>query len=98
MALINFYLTFILLQIKIQYIDLQYIVNCLLNSIYPAIDIFRSGTRREELLVSEEEREKVVLLRRHLTNMSPFEAMEFILDKIKGTRDNLDFLVSMNKR
>jgi transcription termination factor Rho len=66
--------------------------------IYPAIDIFRSGTRREELLVSEEEREKVVLLRRHLTNMSPFEAMEFILDKIKGTRDNLDFLVSMNKR
>ena len=66
--------------------------------IYPAIDIFRSGTRREELLVSEEEREKVVLLRRHLTNMSPFEAMEFILDKIKGTRDNLDCLVSMNKR
>ena len=66
--------------------------------IYPAIDIFRSGTRREELLVSEEEREKVVLLRRHLTNMNPFEAMEFILDKIKGTRDNLDFLVSMNKR
>ncbi len=66
--------------------------------IYPAIDIFRSGTRREELLVSEEEREKVVLLRRHLTNMSPFEAMEFILDKVKGTRDNLDFLVSMNKR
>ncbi|MEC8140818.1 MAG: transcription termination factor Rho [Bacteroidota bacterium] len=65
--------------------------------IYPAIDIFRSGTRREELLVSDEEREKVVLLRRHLTNMSPFEAMEFILDKIKGTRDNLDFLVSMNK-
>lgn len=66
--------------------------------IYPAIDIFRSGTRREELLVSEEEREKVVLLRRHLTNMNPFEAMEFILDKIKGTLDNLDFLVSMNKR
>lgn len=66
--------------------------------IYPAIDIFRSGTRREELLVSEAEREKVVLLRRYLTNMNPFEAMEFILDKIKGTRDNMDFLVSMNKR
>ncbi|MEX2605419.1 MAG: transcription termination factor Rho [Gracilimonas sp.] len=65
--------------------------------LYPAIDIFRSGTRREELLVSEEEREKVVLLRRYLTNMSPFEAMEFLLDKIKGTKNNEEFLISMNK-
>lgn len=65
--------------------------------LYPAIDIFRSGTRREELLVTDAEREKVVLLRRYLTNMSPFEAMEFLLDKIKGTRDNEEFLISMNK-
>lgn len=65
--------------------------------LYPAIDIFRSGTRREELLVSEAEREKVVLLRRYLTNMNAFEAMEFLLDKIKGTRDNEEFLISMNK-
>ncbi|MDR9415858.1 MAG: transcription termination factor Rho [Gracilimonas sp.] len=65
--------------------------------LYPAIDIFRSGTRREELLVSEEEREKVVLLRRYLTNMNPYEAMDFLLDKIKGTKNNEEFLISMNK-
>ncbi len=64
---------------------------------YPAIDIFRSGTRREELLVSEQEREKVVLLRRYLTNMNAFEAMEFLLKQIKGTKNNEEFLISMNK-
>ncbi len=64
---------------------------------YPAIDIFRSGTRREELLVSEQEREKVVLLRRYLTNMNAFEAMEFLLKQIKGTKTNEEFLISMNK-
>lgn len=65
--------------------------------LYPALDIFRSGTRREELLVSDEEREKVVLLRRYMANMNPFEAMEFLLDKIKGTKNNEEFLISMNK-
>ena len=65
--------------------------------IYPAIDVFRSGTRREELLVSDEEREKVVLLRRYMTNMNSFEAAEFLLDKIKGTKNNEEFLISMNK-
>lgn len=65
--------------------------------LYPAIDIFRSGTRREELLVSEAEREKVVLLRRYLTNMSPYEAMDFLKEKIKGTKNNEEFLISMNK-
>jgi len=65
--------------------------------IYPAIDVFRSGTRREELLVSDAEREKVVLLRRYMTNMNSFEAAEFLLEKIKGTRNNEDFLISMNK-
>ncbi len=65
--------------------------------IYPAIDVFRSGTRREELLVGEAEREKVVLLRRYMTNMNSFEAAEFLLEKIKGTRSNEEFLISMNK-
>ncbi len=65
--------------------------------IYPAIDVFRSGTRREELLVSDAEREKVVLLRRYMTNMNSFEAAEFLLDKIKGTKNNEEFLISMNK-
>ncbi len=65
--------------------------------LYPAIDVFRSGTRREELLVSEEEREKVVLLRRYMTQMNAFEAMEFLLKQIKGTKTNEEFLISMNK-
>ena len=43
------------------------------------------------------EREKVVLLRRYLTAMSPLEAMEFVLDKMKGTRGNMEFLLSMNQ-
>lgn len=65
--------------------------------IFPAIDVFRSGTRREELLVGDAEREKVVLLRRYMTNMNSFEAAEFLLDKIKGTKNNEEFLISMNK-
>jgi len=65
--------------------------------IYPAIDVFKSGTRREELIVPESEREKVVLLRRYLNRMNSFEAMEFVLDKMKGTEDNEEFLLSMNK-
>lgn len=65
--------------------------------IFPAIDVFKSGTRREELIVSDEEREKVVLLRRYLNNHNASEAMEFLLDKMKGTKSNEDFLISMNK-
>jgi len=65
--------------------------------IYPAIDVFKSGTRREELIVPEAEHEKVVLLRRYLNRMNAFEAMEFVLDKMKGTDDNEEFLLSMNK-
>ena len=65
--------------------------------IFPAIDVFKSGTRREELIVSEEEREKVVLLRRYLNKHNAFEAMEFLLDKMKGTKSNKEFLLAMNK-
>ncbi len=65
--------------------------------IFPAIDLFKSGTRKEELLVPEAEREKVVLLRRFLSTMNPMEAMEFMLDKIRGTKNNEAFLVSMNQ-
>ncbi len=65
--------------------------------IFPAIDVFKSGTRREELIVPDEEREKVVLLRRYLNQHNAYEAMEFLLDKMKGTRNNEEFLISMNK-
>jgi len=66
--------------------------------IFPAIDVFKSGTRREELIVPDAEREKVVLLRRYLNRMNGFEAMEFLLDKMKGTKNNEEFLISMNKQ
>lgn len=65
--------------------------------IFPAIDIFRSGTRREDLIVPESEREKVNLLRRFLNKMTPMEAMDFLLSKMKGTRSNEEFLISMNQ-
>ena len=65
--------------------------------VYPAMDIFKSGTRREELIVPESERSKVILLRRYLNSMNGYEAMEFVLDRMKGTRNNEEFLVSMNR-
>jgi len=65
--------------------------------VFPAVDVFKSGTRKEELIVGEAEREKVILLRRYLTAMTPLEAMEFVLDKKNGTRSNTEFLISMNQ-
>jgi len=64
---------------------------------FPAIDILRSGTRREELLLTKEELNKVWILRRFLSNMNAVDAMEFLLDKMKGTKDNITFLENMAK-
>ena len=64
--------------------------------IYPAIDVNRSGTRREDLLMKEDELAKVWILRKILSDFSPIEAMNFLLDKIRGTRNNKDFLNNMN--
>ncbi|PLX69221.1 MAG: transcription termination factor Rho [Denitrovibrio sp.] len=64
---------------------------------FPAIDINRSGTRREELLLTKDELNKVWILRRFLSNMNSVDAMEFLLDKMKGTKSNTEFLESMAK-
>ncbi len=64
--------------------------------IYPAIDVNRSGTRKEELLLSEEELNRVWILRNFLSDYDSIEAMQFLLGKMKGTRNNREFLVSMN--
>jgi transcription termination factor Rho len=64
---------------------------------FPAIDINRSGTRREELLLSNEELNKVWILRRFLSSMNSVDSMEFLLDKMKGTKNNTGFLESMGK-
>jgi transcription termination factor Rho len=64
--------------------------------IFPAIDVNRSGTRREDLLMKEDELQKIWILRKILSDFSPVEAMEFLLDKIRGTKNNKDFLNNMN--
>ncbi|GAB6282499.1 MAG: transcription termination factor Rho [Ignavibacterium sp.] len=64
--------------------------------IFPAIDVNKSGTRKEELLMREDELNKVWILRKILSELSPVDAMEFLIDKMKGTRNNKEFLISMN--
>ncbi|MEM9388911.1 MAG: transcription termination factor Rho [Bacteroidota bacterium] len=64
--------------------------------VYPAIDVPASGTRREDLLLTEEELQRVWILRKYMSDMNSIEAMEFLLSKMKGTRNNQEFLISMN--
>ncbi|MBV2246927.1 MAG: transcription termination factor Rho [Lentimicrobium sp.] len=64
--------------------------------IYPAIDIVASSTRREDLLLDKETMQRIWILRNHLADMNPLEAMEFLKDKMKFTQNNEEFLVSMN--
>jgi len=64
--------------------------------IFPAIDIARSGTRKEDLLMKPEELNRVWILRKLMSAMNPVDAMEFFLDKMKGTRSNAEFFDSMN--
>jgi len=64
--------------------------------IYPAIDLTSSSTRRDDLLLSENVIKRMWVLRKYLADMNPVEAMEFINDRIKQSRNNEEFLVSMN--
>jgi transcription termination factor Rho len=64
--------------------------------IFPAIDVNKSGTRREELLMKEDDLQKVWILRKILSDFAPVEAMDFLLDKIRGTKNNKEFLNNMN--
>ncbi len=64
--------------------------------IFPAIDIKKSGTRKEELLLDEQTLNRVWIIRKLLASLNPSDALEFLLDKMQGTRDNKDFLESMN--
>ena len=64
--------------------------------IFPALDINRSGTRKEELLLPREVLNRVWILRKLLSQLNTVEAMEFLIDKIHGTKDNQEFLDSMN--
>jgi transcription termination factor Rho len=64
--------------------------------LFPAIDINKSGTRKEELLLSTEILNRVWILRKLLSSLNPVDAIEFLLEKMNGTKDNQDFLNSMN--
>jgi transcription termination factor Rho len=63
--------------------------------VYPAIDIDRSGTRREELLLHREELAKVWLLRKAMSGMNPIEKMETVLEQMKRAKSNAEFLLSL---
>ncbi len=65
--------------------------------IFPAIDITRSGTRKEELLIDHNNLQKIWLLRKILSDMSPVDAMTFLLDKLKKTKNNKEFIEMMNR-
>ena len=66
------------------------------DSIFPAIDLVSSGTRREDLLMDRQSLQRTWILRKHLADMNPLEAMEFLRDRMNNTRDNDEFLISMN--
>jgi transcription termination factor Rho len=65
--------------------------------IFPSIDINRSGTRKEELLLAPEDLNRIWILRKLLSPLSPVDSMEFLLEKLKDTKNNADFLAAMNR-
>jgi transcription termination factor Rho len=66
--------------------------------VWPAVDISRSGTRREELLLNEEELKLSWILRRTLNDMAPVDAMEFLVERLRKTQTNAEFLELLNKQ
>ena len=65
--------------------------------VFPAIDINKSGTRKEELLIAREDLNRIWILRKVLSQLSVVEAMEFLLDKMRGTQSNKEFLESLSQ-
>ena len=64
--------------------------------IFPAIDLTSSSTRRDDLLLDKDTLQRMWIMRKYLSDMNPIEAMEFINDRFKKTRNNEEFLISMN--
>ncbi|MCO5232565.1 MAG: transcription termination factor Rho [Chitinophagales bacterium] len=65
--------------------------------IFPAVDVVASSTRRDDLLLKKEVQQKTWILRNHLADMNPDEAIQFVLNQMRGTRSNEEFLITMNK-
>ncbi len=77
--------------------ELQLDRNIANRRIFPAVDLVKSSTRRDDLLHDEATQQRMWVLRKYLADMNPIEAMEFLSDRINGTRNNEEFLLSMNK-
>ena len=65
--------------------------------VFPAIDIIKSGTRKEELLHTKDDLNRIWVLRKVLNPLSPVEAMELLIDKLNKTKSNAEFLAAMQK-
>jgi transcription termination factor Rho len=76
--------------------ELQLDRNLSNKRIFPAVNINASGTRREDLLLSENMLNKIWILRKYLSDMNPVEAMEFMVDRLSKTRSNEEFVITMN--
>ena len=64
--------------------------------VYPALDLYKSGTRKEELILTEFELHRLWILRKLLSEMNVIEQMEFLTEKMRRTKSNKDFLESMS--
>ncbi|MDP2929750.1 MAG: transcription termination factor Rho [Candidatus Omnitrophota bacterium] len=78
--------------------EIQLDRNLFQKRIYPAIDIKRSNTRREELLISDDELKKIWLMRKVLNELNSDEAMQLLIEKLSKTKSNAEFLMSMNQK
>jgi len=65
--------------------------------LYPAVDLVKSGTRREELLLTKEEVNRMFVLRKFLKNMSPVQGIEMLRTKMQASKNNADFLKMMSR-
>ena len=65
--------------------------------VFPAINVDKSGTRKEELLLHPDELSKIWILRRAITGVQPVEAMELVINRLKKTKSNAEFLMSLNE-
>ncbi|MCK5816332.1 MAG: transcription termination factor Rho [Flavobacteriaceae bacterium] len=77
--------------------ELQLDRNISNRRIYPAVDLVKSSTRRDDLLLDEQTMHRMWVLRKYLADMNPIEAMEFLTDRMKSTNNNAEFLMSMNR-
>jgi len=77
--------------------ELQLDRNISNRRVFPAIDLTSSSTRRDDLLLDEQTMKHMWILRKYLADMNPVEAMEFISQKMKKTRNNEEFLATMNE-